>query len=758
MHALLSSVLPLRCRTVAASMMANFRTRQSAVSICAVLGHGNDSVEFSVVSKSSKRRTTYPQINRLIGFVRKLMKGISKFCCLAWLFYYANAMAIPTVPEMPDFPAVVSNGEIYYVDNTPGAGDDHLNNGSQVQPWASLKKAVRQISAGDTVLVQGTSVPYGDEWVQISISGTDTQWITIRGVDGPAGEKAIFTHRMHIGDTVGGSASYIYLDNIHYQGPGASGYNMVLYPNSHHIFYQNIEIDCQGSLQNERGIWTNEDVHHLWFKDVYVHHCGYSRVDPHDCGGICVKAPNIDDVVFLNVTTSHNVGDGLGSGSAIRYGYGDFYFKQCLSENNTGDGYDMNGNQVVFVDSISKNNGGHQGVGFKFWSKDSWLVRSVAFNNDATGVSIKPRRGGVNSAYILNNTLAENNAGIYGGQIGTTSHLPPVDGSLELYIYNNIIHAAETSGVVISNDKNQVIREEGNNYYFSFHDETLIPAPHWAYVDAIQFRDGDLNVTASYSFSDVADGGLWSILNPGLGVGNVGETNISLGKSNPGFVDLAAGDPHLLAGSLAIDAGTDLGFDSDLEGMPVPLGAAPGIGAYEFANGDHDGDGVSDGQEVVQGTDPHHADTDRDGLTDGDPQEINPLSIFSPHANGWNISVAGDFSDVQVAGHPIDVQAGGNVHVMVWSADIDMENLNPGSTYLQINRKKNAKSNRKRNAKLVKGSWVCDAGKKTCNGSLGVTGLVPGTTYTLGGRVKEKNTTGGSSVAIPRTASILIVQ
>jgi len=745
MQSLLSSVLALSGRATAVSMVANFGTRRSAISICAVRGHGNGSIRLSGASIASKGRTTDPQINRLIGLLTKQFKGISKLFCLTWLFYSANAMAVPAVPEMPDFPTVISNGETYYVDNTPGLGDDSLNNGSQVQPWASLKKAISQISAGDTVLVQGTSVPYGDEWVQISISGTDTQWITIRGVDGPAGEKAIFTHRMHIGDTAGGSASYIYLNNIHYQGPGASGYNMVLYPNAHHIFYENIEIDCQGSLQNARGIWTNEDVHHLWFKDVNVHHCGYSRVAPNDCGGICVKAPNINDVVFLNVTTSHNVGDGLGSGSAIRYGYGDFYFKQCLSENNTGDGYDMNGNQVVFVDSISRNNGGHQGVGFKFWSKDSWLVRSVAFNNDATGVSIKPRRGGANSAYILNNTLAENNS----AQIVTAENLPPVGGSLELYIYNNIIHAAEKAGVFINNDKNQVIREEGNNYYFSFHDETLITAPHWAYVDAIQFRDGDFNVTARYTFSDVADGGLWSILNPGLGVGNVGETNISSGKSDPGYLNLAADDLHLLAGSLAIDAGTDMGFDSDIEGTPVPLGAAPDIGAYEFANGDHDGDGVSDYQEVVQGTDPHHADTDRDGLTDGNPQETDPLSIFSPHANGWNISVVGEVSDAQIVSHPINDQAGGNVHVMFCSADNDMENLNRGGTYLQINQK---------NKKLVKGSWVCDAGTKICNGSLGVTGLVPGTTYTLRGRVKEKKSTGDSSVVVPRTAGTLIVQ
>lgn len=51
---------------------------------------------------------------------------------------------------------------------------------------------------------------------------------------------------------------------------------------------------------------------------------------------------------------------------------------------------------------------------------------------------------------------------------------------------------------------------------------------------------------------------------------------------NPMFRDMAHGDFHLKPGSPAIDAGTDLGFKRDFDGNPIPAGAAPDMGAYEF--------------------------------------------------------------------------------------------------------------------------------------------------------------------------------
>ncbi len=51
--------------------------------------------------------------------------------------------------------------------------------------------------------------------------------------------------------------------------------------------------------------------------------------------------------------------------------------------------------------------------------------------------------------------------------------------------------------------------------------------------------------------------------------------------ADPLFVDPGNGNFNLIPGSLAIDAGVDVGLAQDFEGNPIPLGSAPDIGAYE---------------------------------------------------------------------------------------------------------------------------------------------------------------------------------
>jgi len=51
--------------------------------------------------------------------------------------------------------------------------------------------------------------------------------------------------------------------------------------------------------------------------------------------------------------------------------------------------------------------------------------------------------------------------------------------------------------------------------------------------------------------------------------------------ADPLFVDPGNGNFNLIPGSLAIDAGVDVGLAQDYGGNPIPLGSAPDIGAYE---------------------------------------------------------------------------------------------------------------------------------------------------------------------------------
>ena len=55
---------------------------------------------------------------------------------------------------------------------------------------------------------------------------------------------------------------------------------------------------------------------------------------------------------------------------------------------------------------------------------------------------------------------------------------------------------------------------------------------------------------------------------------------------NPLFKSVS--DFHLQSGSPAIDAGVDLGYAFDIENKPVPHGAAPDMGAYEYQGNSSD--------------------------------------------------------------------------------------------------------------------------------------------------------------------------
>ena len=500
--------------------------------------------------------------------------------CLFW----RTAAAIPPIPEIPPFPVIKSNQSFYHVQNE--LGEDSINHGTKKHPWKTLKYATNQLRSGDTLIIHGTRSPYSANHISLEQSGNEDKWITIQGKNNNNGDRVTLLGRLTLGHQSNRPAGYIHLNNLIFKGDGW-GHNININRGSHHIAFENIEIDCQSSPKNRRAIWTENNVHHIWYKDVTVHHCGYKRNartnPPHpnwkvptDCGGICIKGDDISEIVFLNVKATDNVGDGIGGGS--KKAYGNSYFKNCISERNTGDGFDLGGTQTVFINTIARNNRGHQGTGFKTWSKELWLVNSIAYNNYSVGVSIKPQHKGQNYAYILNSTLVNNNSiGKYGGQI-STSNRHPESGKLFLFIHNNIFLALNSSAIVVSNNSTQFIKEESHNYYFFDRDDTH--KPHWTHTHAVHIRDNKMKVVKGYSFPEMADKQRWHN-DTGNGVGNIGEIRTA-GKLDPGFLDIVAGDLRLSKGSLAIDTGIILGIDSDIDNIPRPTGTAPDIGAHEF--------------------------------------------------------------------------------------------------------------------------------------------------------------------------------
>jgi hypothetical protein len=102
----------------------------------------------------------------------------------------------------------------------------------------------------------------------------------------------------------------------------------------------------------------------------------------------------------------------------------------------------------------------------------------------------------------------------------------------------------------------------------------------------------------------------------------MGPTDSTIIGAPPLFIDANNGDFRLQPGSPCIDAGSnavleDIDIPSfDIAGTKRPLVLGVDMGAYEMP--DTDGDNLLDLLEEMTGTDPGDADTDDDGIIDGD--------------------------------------------------------------------------------------------------------------------------------------------
>ena len=97
--------------------------------------------------------------------------------------------------------------------------------------------------------------------------------------------------------------------------------------------------------------------------------------------------------------------------------------------------------------------------------------------------------------------------------------------------------------------------------------------------------------------------------------------------SGGSFFNAAGGDFHLRTASAGINGGQNWGQAQDIDGLPVPWGSAPDLGAHEYKP-DLDGDGLNNEDELdAHHTSPHHPDSDADGMPDGweVAHSLNPL-------------------------------------------------------------------------------------------------------------------------------------
>ncbi len=408
----------------------------------------------------------------------------------------AEVFAAPEVapPNIPFIPWPGATGNKHYVDNVNGVDTGNLT-GEIDTPWLTLKHAVANIAEGDTLTLKCTGVPYVSNFTEITIVGTG--WTVVQGATCAEGTQVEVTGRVSIGNNGGASAAYINLHNLKFVGEGGSGLNIRIHSDSNNLLFSNLEFDCQSHPNNTRAVWTDPNVSDMWFSHVYVHHCSYEREfdDPAtitQCGGICIAGDNIDRIVFSNVTSRYNIGDGLGGSSVLSFST--IYFDRVITEFNTGDGIDIGGTTVVLNRIISRNNGGHQGEGIKTWSKYTWILNSQVIDNAFSGLNTKPRHTGASVVYVDNTIASRNSKGVYGAQMRLVPQWPPPGtGTMVVKFTDSIIHGESTAGILIENTeefRNKTVEWERTKF-ISTQDAVNYPSPHPHYVYAIHARDMD---------------------------------------------------------------------------------------------------------------------------------------------------------------------------------------------------------------------------------------------------------------------------
>lgn len=472
------------------------------------------------------------------------------------LFHSIAWAGVPPIPEIPKFPLIQSNGNIYHVNKDIG---NDANNGSSVSPWKTIQYGVNRLSAGDTLIIHAGATAYNEE-VDISAAGTSNNWITIKGADGETVEIGSQKRAIDAQAT----AEYIYLKNLKLTGTTHTG--LCLRQGSQHFAVEDIEIDGQntmayGSWIGDLNDWTG--VQHCYFRNVEAHHCTVYGV---------VLNNGDEDLTFDNCIFRDNGVDGIAgrANPSESTPVVDVYVVNCEAYNNGEEGFDLgSNNNSIFKNCIAHNNGME---GFKVWGgiadgDDIWLVNCLAYDNGRTGITIKNISDA--DVYILNCTLVSNQdntiiAKMYNSGSGGFNM-----GLMHLHLYNSIIMPISGKKGISFEHTNAEVKEENNNYFFGPTENTT----------AIQLRDNQV-IYATYFMSDIGAGKAWTAAT-GKGANSFARTTASDNLANPGFVDLNKDNYSLNKSSLAVNAGADVGVTTDITGKQRTIGHTD-IGAYEY--------------------------------------------------------------------------------------------------------------------------------------------------------------------------------
>jgi len=422
----------------------------------------------------------------------------------------------------------------YFISPT---GKDH-NPGTESRPWKTVNKAATTAVAGDTVIYEDGTYDIGTQQASWNSGSAGSGYITHQARNS---RQAIWEQTTYTTNPIVLTGeSYIRFEGIVFQQQTITDIGKFIHLDG----CDNIALDdCKVTNTSPHCIMIEDGCSNITINDCDLHAetstVGVGR------NGILIYGPRANtNIVIENCRIYHNPHTGISSN------------RNCSSS----DTYTIRYNEIYDNDSHGlslyqcasaevKYNTIHGNGSWPTANNDNEGVRineganvEVAFNdlyeNTGTGVQMSSNAGTV---YVYNNTLVANNtAGDDNGSIGI---LYNTNTDASLTIKNNIIYHAQSGRRSLYTESRAeacITAMDYNLWYDSRGEETMR-------------RNG----TTYGTCGDYQAAGY--------------EPN-SVMSSDPLFVDQANHDFTLRATSLAIDAGTDVGYSDDT--------ATPDIGAH----------------------------------------------------------------------------------------------------------------------------------------------------------------------------------
>lgn len=421
------------------------------------------------------------------------------------------------------FAAVTAHATTYYV-ATPANGGDDSNLGTIGSPFATIQHAIDQTGAGDTVFVNPGTFAGARFYFHPGAPGSP---ITLHGEPGAI---------------------------VNTPGPSNTNNDNIWVRNSSYIIVEGFEVHSAGraGIAVQADPEPDESVGDI----VRNNNC-------HDNGRWGIFTGYAKDVLIENNETSYS---GLEHGIYVSNSSDNPIIRYNVVHHNLSSGIQINADPALDGDGIISN---------------ALIDSNVIYENGQTGGGgAAINLASVINSLIVNNLLYNNHKG---GIAGWDDGNCPCGGDFifgthDNKFYNNTIVMPSDGRAVISLLDGSFNNEIKNNVliHLGFRPSVNTDASSQPGIDS------NYNLVKN-TFSDDDNNFITLAQWRALGAGH--DQNSILFNDNLAslFVDSASGDYHILSGSQAQDAGTNVaGVPDDLDGVARPQGGTFDIGCYEY--------------------------------------------------------------------------------------------------------------------------------------------------------------------------------